>query len=233
MLATFNVAIRQLAISCVGISNGLGMLCMSERNQKSLKVRKQIFAKLADSADRVSSLFNEGLHYAIRDRLGLSMGKWLLQACEDAHAAVAVGGYYIDSRFDAHAMPQEVTDNAKKLAGKFDKRHTRAVILSKTKQRQLRPPSYYGDGLFKLGSESIRLAGQEQSVLEALVTLRACDLKDLKNESRVPGCAPVLKKVARKYQMLRDHITATPGHDAGGYRTTIIDRRKSGSVVGT
>ncbi len=88
----------------------------------------------------------------------------------------------------------------------------------------LRSVVYHGDGLFVVGNEPLRLEGQEQLVMEALVELRAGSKDQLVAKSGVSDAVDVLKRVKKKYPGLADAIVLPGKPNRGGYRLILAER---------
>jgi len=85
--------------------------------------------------------------------------------------------------------------------------------------------SYHGDGLVTCGEASLRLEGQEATVLEALVETRAATVTMLRDRSGYHDAPRILKAIKAKFPILDPVITLPGGKGRGGYRTTIEDAR--------
>ncbi len=97
-------------------------------------------------------------------------------------------------------------------------------LLRQKDRRDAKPPEvlvYRGDGLFLRGTKALRLEGQEQLVMEALVELRAASKDRLIEQSGVADAVTVLKRVKEKHPMLADAIIIPGGRDRGGYQLEV------------
>lgn len=80
---------------------------------------------------------------------------------------------------------------------------------------------FLGGGRYQAGDEIIALDGNQASVLQALVELRAATKDDLVRKSGVEDAPRVLRTIRKKHPQLAPAITLPGGKGRGGYRTTV------------
>jgi hypothetical protein len=86
------------------------------------------------------------------------------------------------------------------------------------------PPEavYLGQGRIRIGDDTLCLAGQEATVIEALVDCGAASKADLETKSGYADAVKVLRRIReKKYPILAPYITMAGKRNSGGYRTTI------------
>ena len=76
---------------------------------------------------------------------------------------------------------------------------------------------YLGGGLLQIGTMPLRLQGQEELVIEALVDLRAASKKELETKSGVADAVTVLRRIRDTHPCLKDRIILPGKKNAGGY----------------
>ncbi len=141
-----------------------------------------------------------------------------LSPCEPHrwYAAAAAAGYVLP---DVEAMPLDrLVEIVLTWALAKRANRQRAAMANGNE-----PPAavYLGDGLLQIGAEPLRLHGQEELVIEALVDLHAASKKDLEDESGVADAVTVLRRIRKTHPILEAHIILPGKKNAGGYRTTI------------
>jgi hypothetical protein len=106
------------------------------------------------------------------------------------------------------------------------------TILLRQERQDAAPsgPVYRGNAVVMVAGERIALTPNEQETLECLLDSGgAANLSSIKSRTSVGEPNKVLRNMRRKYAYLSAHIHMACRNARGGYSTTIVDGRPSGS----